>query len=248
MKKFALILTALAVIVVGCKKFDEVGVNEPGGSTTSSTGTFSTITTMSDLNISSNFSWRTIKTVSVLFNLPEDGKLKTTRIYSPDGEKLYFKGYPEDGSRTLSTLVTVPTYIKSVLVKYGDGTDVPMTEVPVSDVNMTLNMAALKSGSDNECDNCDGKVTELTFKYKGNTQNAYVVIFQKKENDAIFEGTVNPNENFTFSGIDKKGTMGTEITIYVEGQKHVEIHTSCSQDIYVGQYHKECGHISLFRT
>merc|ERR1711916_345886 len=149
---FALILTALAVIVVGCKKFDEVGVNEPGGSVSSSTNTFSTISTMSDLNISSNFSWRTIKTVSVLFNLPEDG------------------------TRTLSTLVTVPTYIKSVLVKYGDGTDVPMTEVPVSDVNMTLNMAALKSGGggDHECDNCDGKVTELTFKYKGDVQNAYV--------------------------------------------------------------------------
>jgi len=149
MKKFALIITVLTVILVGCKKFDNVGGNEPTGSTTS-TNPNSTITSMSDLSISNSFDWRTIKTVSVLFNLPEDGRLEATRIYSPDGEKLFFKGYPEDGSRTLSTLVTVPTYIKSVLVKYGDGTDVPMTEVPVSDVNVTLNMANLKTGGGNE--------------------------------------------------------------------------------------------------
>jgi hypothetical protein len=182
MKKYALIITALAIIVAGCKKFDEVGANEPKGSTTttSTNGTFSTITSMADLDISSNFSWRTIKTVSVLFNLPTDGKLKTTRIYSPDGEKLFFKGYPEDGSRTLSTLVTVPTYIKSVLVKYGDGTDVPITEISVSEVDMSLNMAALKSASfktagSGNCDSdTDPNITTFggfKFEYKNMSNN-----------------------------------------------------------------------------
>jgi len=242
MKKFIFLSAVLAIVLTGCSKFDEVGSNETTSTNpiVSTTNQGTKIVSMSDLSISENFDWRTIKTLEVQLELPATGDLKQTRIYSPDGEKLFFKGYPEDGSRVLRTLVTVPTYINSVLVKYGDGTEVPITEVPVSEVNMSLNMASLKGGGGggNECDNCDGKVTKLTLRYIGSIENAFIEVFQKKDKDnnsfSIFEDNRDPNDTLSFKGVDKNLTLGTKIQVHIGGEHHVEIHTSCSQDIYVG--------------
>ena len=54
---------------------------------------------------------------------------------------------------------------------------------------------------------------------------------QKKDDVAVFEGTVQPGEEFSFVGLDKKGTLGTEIIITVNGELNTKIHTSCSQPI-----------------
>ena len=41
-------------------------------------------------------------------------------------------------------------------------------------------------------------------------------------------------ELFTFNGVDKNGTLSTEIRIYVDGGLNTKIHTSCSQPIGPG--------------
>lgn len=244
MKKFILFTAVLAVVLTGCSKFETVETNDTSTSGTKeivlSTDQSTKITTMTDLTISQSFDWRTTKTLNVEISLPANGDLRLTRIYSPDGEKLFYKGYPEDGSRTLSTLVTVPTYINSVLVKYGEGIDIPITEVAVSETYMALNLASLKGGGgddSHECDNCDGKVTELTLKYIGSSSELIEVTQKKSHNEnnfEIFSETVSPNGTFDLVGVDNNGTLGTKIKVYVDGDFAVEIHTSCSQDIYVG--------------
>ncbi len=96
---------------------------------------------------------------------------------------------------------------------------------------------------DDDCE-CDGKVTWLTLQYNGPT--ATIEVFQKKpdeslslfENGAASDGEIEDDGQFTFSGTDKKLTLGTEISIYVdvngEPESETKLHTSCSQDIYIG--------------
>jgi hypothetical protein len=50
----------------------------------------------------------------------------------------------------------------------------------------------------------------------------------------VYEGWVEPGETFSFSGADRRGTLGTEISVYVDGYENARIHTSCSQPIGPG--------------
>jgi|LGOV01.1.fsa_nt_gb hypothetical protein len=84
-----------------------------------------------------------------------------------------------------------------------------------------------------ECGECEGKVTQLTLQYNG-AEAAFIEVVQKKPCDTVFSGMVQPGEQFTFSGTDKKGTLGTEIRIYVDDMLNTKIHTSCSKPIGPG--------------
>ncbi|WP_177419532.1 SdrD B-like domain-containing protein [endosymbiont of Lamellibrachia barhami] len=84
-----------------------------------------------------------------------------------------------------------------------------------------------------DCGKCDGKVTELTLQYNGSA-TIDVTVVQKKDGDTVFSGTVAPGESFSFIGTDKKGTLSTEISLFVDGQLYTKIHTSCSQPIGPG--------------
>ena len=83
------------------------------------------------------------------------------------------------------------------------------------------------------CGECHGGVTELTLRYTGTTADARVQVLQKK-GEVVFDGIVQPDETFTFSGTDKDGKLGTEITIQVNGQVNATLHTSCSKPIGPG--------------
>ncbi|MHC4321982.1 MAG: tail fiber domain-containing protein [Planctomycetota bacterium] len=84
-----------------------------------------------------------------------------------------------------------------------------------------------------DCGKCDGKVTELTLQYNGTVDGALIDVVQKK-NLNVFTGYLNPGDEFTFSGLGKNGTMGTEISIFVDGILSAKIHTSCSKPIGPG--------------
>jgi len=85
-----------------------------------------------------------------------------------------------------------------------------------------------------DCGPCEGKVTELGLRYNG-AEPAFVSIEQKKaKNVEQFSAQVNPGQTFTVVGVDKKGTLGTEIKVFVNGTLHTKIHTSCSQPIGPG--------------
>jgi hypothetical protein len=80
---------------------------------------------------------------------------------------------------------------------------------------------------------CEGKVTQLTLKYTGSIGST-IRVEMKKPEEVIFEEFVNPGEEFTFEGNDKNGTMGTEISVYINDLLNTTIHTSCSQPIGPG--------------
>ena len=83
-----------------------------------------------------------------------------------------------------------------------------------------------------DCGKCDGKVTRLRLRYRaGHTAQIRV---EQKDGQVVFNGSVDPNGEFSFVGTDKKGTLGTEIAVYVDGQLNTKIHTSCSRPIGPG--------------
>jgi len=83
-----------------------------------------------------------------------------------------------------------------------------------------------------ECGKCEKKVTDLTLRFHG-TSTVHVRIDQK-DHAGIFDRQVTPGETFTFFGADDKGTMGTEIKVFVDDVEHTKIHTSCSKPIGPG--------------
>ncbi len=73
----------------------------------------------------------------------------------------------------------------------------------------------------------------MTLQYNGGAA-ASIEVEQKKDGDVVFSDTVSPGGTFTFVGTWKKGTLGTEIRIYVDGNLNAKIHTSCSQPVGPG--------------
>lgn len=93
------------------------------------------------------------------------------------------------------------------------------------------------NGGGGECSECDSKMTELTLAYGGAAEATIEVLAKSKKRNpgaVLFSEQVLPGASFSFVGLDKKGTMGTEISIYVDGSLNTKIHTSCSQPIYIG--------------
>lgn len=72
---------------------------------------------------------------------------------------------------------------------------------------------------------CDGKISTLTFRNDGN-ELEYVVT--NKDDDVMFSATVANGEEFTVNPLAGDDDFGSKI--YING---VELHTSCSQDIYI---------------
>lgn len=85
---------------------------------------------------------------------------------------------------------------------------------------------------DGSCGECDGKFTDLTLRYNG-ADAADVVVEQKKDQVQVFAAEVGAGESFSFVGT-YKGSLGTEISIYVDGALNTKIHTSCSVAVEVG--------------
>jgi len=98
-------------------------------------------------------------------------------------------------------------------------------------------------GDDDDCghghdhgdggDCCEGGVNSLTLRYDGTT-TANVVVTEEHGGTTIFSANLNPGAVFTFSGSGPDGSMGVQISIYVDGSLDTTIHTSCSRPIGPG--------------
>jgi hypothetical protein len=104
---------------------------------------------------------------------------------------------------------------------------------PHGDERTATNSRPTLTATTAPCGECRGGVTELTLRYNGTTADAHVQVLQKK-GDVVFDGVVQPGETFTFSGIDKDGKLGTEITVTIDGRVNTTLHTSCSKPIGPG--------------
>ena len=165
--------------------------------------------------------------VSTLIRITVDGTVTelVNELYNADGEKW----------DTLTVPVTIPANASTVEVEViptDPGTS--GLEFP-SFVWMTAALSTPVSGAPPvECGECEGKVANLTLQYNGSIDNAQVQVLQKKGGAIVFDGIVQPGGTFSFAGVDKKATLGTEIIISVNGEQNARIHTSCSQPVGPG--------------
>ena len=155
LSRIAIFIVAITFIIASCKKFETV-------ETPTANSNYQP-TLMRDLVVSSNFDWKLFQTVDVNVVIPEGKELKPIKISSLDGKKVYFKGYSEDGSNNIVTLVTIPTHVDMVLVQYANGSNYDPVIVPIMNNTLSYNFNSnMKMGGrsmDPEC--CDGKVTWL---------------------------------------------------------------------------------------
>jgi len=205
------------------------------------------VKTMNDLVISDNFDWKTTKTVDVSITLPADDFSQIVNIFSLDGEQLFYTGYARN-SNVLSTEITIPTSVTTVMLIYSFDQNAEPQIVDVGD-NLNYNFNTDKSTSNNykstlnvefddEC-GCNGGIFSLTMRYTGSTTALVKVIEEEKPHGGggatLYTGTVAPNGEFTATGGSKKdGRFENKIYFYVDGVENVMMHVSCSVDLYTG--------------
>ncbi len=150
---------------------------------------------------------------------------------------------PSEGARCFIVELDESTIPEGLHVRAGTPMTVATENVDYWDADYGLCDEVIEYGE------CEGKVTELTLAYLGDA-DAYVEVFSKGRHRngrqwrhgrhqqfdqvTIFDEIVAPGEDFTFHGWDRKGTLGTEIEIVVNGVPNARIHTSCSQPIGPG--------------
>ncbi len=88
-----------------------------------------------------------------------------------------------------------------------------------------------------ECDDCIGKVTNLTLNWDWH-HDYRVRVYQRYGNTCyatkIFDGVVGANENFTINGANNNGTFGKWVYIYVGNCYYTKIKTNCYLNIGPG--------------
>ena len=80
------------------------------------------IESVNDVIVASNFDWKTTQDLNISVVLPNDGNIQSLIITNSLGTKRYFQGYPDDGSRTVNTKITIPSYYSELKLTY-NGSD-----------------------------------------------------------------------------------------------------------------------------
>ena len=84
------------------------------------------VESVDDLIVASDFDWKTTQDLNISVVLPNDGNIQSLIITNSSGTKRYFQGYPHDGSRTVNTKITIPSYLSELRLTYNgaDATNV----------------------------------------------------------------------------------------------------------------------------
>ncbi|PQJ77473.1 LruC domain-containing protein [Polaribacter glomeratus] len=130
--KIIILLLILTTVFHSCIKPEYIAEQDPDGET------------VDKFVVPASFDWKTTQTLNVSVVLPNDGAIQPLIITNSAGTKRYFQGYPDNGSRTVNTLITIPSYINELRLIY-NGTEGPTVDL-VSKSALSYNFnTALKS-------------------------------------------------------------------------------------------------------
>lgn len=180
---------------------------------------------------------------SVTVNLLDcDGNILGSTVTNADGFYL-FENLP--AGDYLVQFVLPEGYLISPQTA-GSNTEIDSDADPVTGMTACVTLAAgqtdlsLDAGlflpMEEDCGECDGKISELTLRYEG-SESTFLQIYDDKRKipgRLMFEGTVNPGDELVITGTRRHGEMAAKINVYEDGKHAVEIHTSCSQPIGPG--------------
>ncbi|MFT5475926.1 MAG: hypothetical protein ACI8Y8_001261 [Planctomycetota bacterium] len=83
-----------------------------------------------------------------------------------------------------------------------------------------------------ECGDCSGRMNALSLRYNG-PGPVFIEIVQH-QGATVFADVVETGDILSFFGQDNQGTLGSRINIFVDGIPATEIHTSCSEALFIG--------------
>jgi hypothetical protein len=81
------------------------------------------------------------------------------------------------------------------------------------------------------CGPCKGGVTEVTFQYWGELEDAFVVVISPNSGIPLYWGCVKPQGYFTVQGRGNPSLVGKHLDIYVNGQYRGRLRTTCKDAI-----------------
>lgn len=84
------------------------------------------------------------------------------------------------------------------------------------------------------CGTCEGLVSEMQLLYSGPEAEIVIVAQRGPDDIEVFNGTVTSGEQVSLLGPPGpipgfSGTLGNQLEIFVDGELHTTIHTSCSE-------------------
>jgi LruC domain-containing protein len=132
--KIMILLLMVTIIFNSCVKLEElVELNSDTES-------------IDNFTVPASFDWKTTQTLNVSVVLPNDGNIQPLIITNSSGTKRYFQGYPDDGSRTVNTKITIPSYINELKLIYNgaNGATIDLA----SNVSMSYNFNTANKTAD----------------------------------------------------------------------------------------------------
>ena len=187
---------------------------------------------MENLVVAQNFDWKTIKTVNISIKLPENDPSEVIRVYTEDLEELLYIGYGDETTHEINTKITTATYLSTAIIYYGyNNRYQPILLGFDKNLSYDYNLD-LKSLNASEC-GCEDGLRTLTMKYNGSS-SATIRVEEDKNNEKIFENSVQAGGTFSFTGSKSDGKMDKKINFYVNGSKNTTIQVDCKYNLYKG--------------
>jgi LruC domain-containing protein len=121
------------------------------------------VQTVNDLNVPADFDWKTSQTLNISVVLPNNGDIQPLIISNSAGTKRYFHGYPDDGSRTVNTIITIPASIRELRLIYSGANGANIAFAGNGTISYDFN-SSIKSASNSTLSAIDiGSIADFTL-------------------------------------------------------------------------------------
>jgi hypothetical protein len=84
-----------------------------------------------------------------------------------------------------------------------------------------------------ECGECDGGLTLLEVVYNG-TVTGTLVARNNNNREIYYDGPLAPGQVITLTPVPGRQKLHSNVKFYIDGLIHADVHTSCSEPIYIG--------------
>ncbi len=125
-RTYILLIAAMMLAITSCHKSLPVDTKDSH-----------TITSMNDLIVSDNFTWKTTKDVIVVISLPSNtAAALPLSIGEEGGKRIFFTGYPEKNSDRIETKITIPSYLTKLQISFPESSGLDAVTVSLTGNNL----------------------------------------------------------------------------------------------------------------
>ncbi len=125
-RTYILLIAAMMLAITSCHKSLPVDTKDSH-----------TVTSMNDLVVSDNFTWKTTKDIIVVISLPSNASaVLPLSIGEESSERIFFTGYPEKSSDRIETKITIPSYLSNLQISFPENSGLAAVTVSLTGNNL----------------------------------------------------------------------------------------------------------------